>query len=58
MKKVSSTEAHGALQLSPIPAASLEQFQATFKERTLPKIREDMRRNARNVAVAREKVAY
>ena len=57
MKKVSSTEAHGALQLSPIPAASLEQFQATFKDRTLPKIREDMRRNARNVAVAREKVA-
>lgn len=47
-----------ALKLTPISPESLAQFQSAFKNHTLPKIREDMRRNARNVAVAREKVAY
>jgi len=48
----------GSLELTPIAPDTLAQFQATFKERTLPKLREDARRNARNVAVARQKTAY
>jgi len=48
----------GSLALQPVAPAELAHLRLVFESKTLPKIQEDQRRNAKNVARARELVAY
>lgn len=44
------------LNMTPIDPAVLEQMRNVFKTKVLPKIKEDTKRNARNVAAARQRI--
>jgi hypothetical protein len=48
----------GSLTLKPVAPTELAHMRLVFESKTLPKIREDQRRNAKNVARARELVSY
>jgi hypothetical protein len=48
----------GSLTLKPVAPVELAHMRLIFESKTLPKIREDQRRNAQNVAQARQLVAF
>lgn len=43
--------------LTPVAEDTIKQMQEAFKASTRPKIRADIKRNARNVALARTRIA-
>lgn len=51
-------DSRSALTLKPIDSDALEHMRTVFETKTLPKIKADTKRNARNVAIARTKIAY
>lgn len=48
----------GRLVMGEIDEAELRHFARTMQEKTFPQLREDMKRAAKNVAIARKFVAY
>lgn len=48
----------GSLKLETIPSNELENFKQSMKAHTIPKIKEDVKRNRHNVTIARNKMAY
>lgn len=48
----------GLLKLQPINSDELAAFKHIMENTTLPKIKEDVKLMSRNVAVARQKIAY
>lgn len=48
----------GSLKLKTIPDNELENFKQSMKSHTIPKIKEDVKRNRHNVSIARNKMAY
>lgn len=48
----------GSLKLEPVPLEQLNKFKHAMQSTTIPKIKEDIKRNGHNVSLARNKIAY
>lgn len=44
--------------MKPIDTAVVDHIRKVFETTTLPKIKEDTKRNAQNVAIARKRISY